>query len=53
MSSVGHYLLSPLQAIQGAGSLLATELSPEKRKRFAGIIRLSSQTLARLVGDIL
>ena len=53
VSSVGHDLLSPLQAIQGAGSLLATELSPEKRKRFAGIIRLSSQTLARLVGDIL
>ena len=53
VSSVGHDLLSPLQAIQGAGSLLATELSPEKRQRFAGIIRLSSQTLARLVGDIL
>jgi signal transduction histidine kinase/CheY-like chemotaxis protein len=53
VSSVGHDLLSPLQAIQGAGSLLATDLSPEKRKRFAGIIRLSSQTLARLVGDIL
>ena len=53
VSSVGHDLLSPLQAIQGAGSLLATELSPEKRKRFAGIIRLSSQTLTRLVGDIL
>ena len=53
VSSVGHDLLSPLQAIQGAGSLLATELSPGKRKRYAGIIRLSSQTLARLVGDIL
>ena len=53
VSSVGHDLLSPLQAIQGAGSLLATELSPDKRQRFAGIIRLSSQTLARLVGDIL
>ena len=53
VSSVGHDLLSPLQAIQGAGSLLATELSPAKRQRFAGIIRLSSQTLARLVGDIL
>ena len=53
VSSVGHDLLSPLQAIQGAGSLLATELSPDKRKLFAGIIRLSSQTLARLVGDIL
>jgi len=53
VSSVGHDLLSPLQAIQGAGSLLATELSPDKRQRFAGIIRQSSQTLARLVGDIL
>ena len=53
VSSVGHDLLSPLQAIQGAGSLLATEMNPAKRQRFAGIIRLSSQTLARLIGDIL
>lgn len=53
VASVGHDLRSPLQAIQSAGSLLGGDLKDEDRLHYANIVKASTKTLSRLVGDIL
>ena len=53
VASVGHDLRSPLQAIQSAGSLLAGNINAQDRTRYAGMVKVATATLARLVDDIL
>ena len=53
VASVGHDLRSPLQAIQSAASLLAGTISAADRAKYAGVVKVSTGTLARLVDDIL
>lgn len=52
IASIGHDLRSPLQAIQSANSLLNGTLTAAERSRYSGIVVTSTNTLARLVGDI-
>lgn len=48
-----HELKSPLAAVQGAGELLAEDLPPADRQRFAGNIREQAVRMQRLVERLL
>jgi len=53
VASVGHDLRSPLQAIQSAGSLLATKLNDADRMKYGGVVKSAAQRLGRMIDDIL
>jgi signal transduction histidine kinase/CheY-like chemotaxis protein len=53
ISSIGHDLRSPLQAIENSVSLMGSSSNSSERLRHAKVIKGSANTVARLVDDIL
>ena len=53
ISSIGHDLRSPLQAIENSVSLMGSSANSSDRLKYARVIKGSANTVARLVDDIL
>jgi signal transduction histidine kinase len=53
LSTVGHDLRSPLQALIGAAKLAAEDASPQERQKFVNIVHERSAFFTRLVDDMI